>query len=75
VTGRDTASRANALRGGGNGSRLGILVRIVPLNVDIQAAFTTGAPVTWGGGWGLSLPDGAACRSGRLLGNHGPSLG
>jgi hypothetical protein len=50
VTGRDTASRANALRGGGNGSRLGILVRIVPLNVDIQAAFTTGAPVTWGGG-------------------------
>jgi hypothetical protein len=50
VTGRDTASRGGGLRGGGFQQRLGILARIVPLNVDIQAAMTTGGPIVWGGG-------------------------
>lgn len=50
VTGRDTMSRANRLRGGGFSQRLGILARIVPLQADIQAAMTIGGPVTWGGG-------------------------
>jgi hypothetical protein len=50
VTGRDTMSRANRLRGGGFSQRLGILTRVVPLQADVQAAMTIGAPVTWGGG-------------------------
>jgi hypothetical protein len=50
VTGRDSMSRANRLRGGGFSQRIGILTRIVPLNVDVQAAMTLGGPVTWGGG-------------------------
>ena len=50
VTGSDTMSRANRLRGGGFGQRLGIVTRIAPLQANIQAAFTTGGPITWGGG-------------------------
>ncbi len=50
VTGSDTLSRAQRLRGGGFGQRLGLLVRILPLQADIQAAMTIGGPVTWGGG-------------------------
>jgi len=42
VTGRDTMSRANRLRGGGFNQRLGVLTRIKPLQVDIQASLTTG---------------------------------
>ena len=42
VTGRDTMSRANRLRGGGFSQRLGVLTRIKPLQVDIQASLTTG---------------------------------
>ena len=49
-TGRDTMSRANRLRGGGFSQRLGVLSRITPLQADVQAAFTVGGPVAWGGG-------------------------
>src|SRR3989441_12425050 len=42
VTGRDTMSRANRLQGGGFNQRLGVLTRIKPLQVDIQASLTTG---------------------------------
>jgi hypothetical protein len=49
-TGRDSMSRSNRLRGGGFSQRLGVLTRITPLQADIQAAFTVGGPVAWGGG-------------------------
>src|SRR5690349_16020782 len=41
VTGRDTASKNARNAGGGGRSSLGVLLRIKPLNVDIEAALTT----------------------------------
>lgn len=39
-----------AARGGGARQRVGTLLRIVPINVDIQSALTTLGPVAFGGG-------------------------
>jgi hypothetical protein len=50
ITGRDSASVKGGLAGGGSRQRVAQLMRVVPLVVDIQAAFTVGGPVQWGGG-------------------------
>jgi hypothetical protein len=52
ITGRDTMSRASRIRGevGGARERIGVIGRILPLNVDVQAALTVGGPVVFGGG-------------------------
>lgn len=41
VNGADSASRANIIRGGGARQRIGMLVRIRPVDFDIQASLTT----------------------------------
>jgi hypothetical protein len=46
----DTASRAGMIREGGARQRLGVVLRILPLQVDLQAALTVGGPVVFGGG-------------------------
>ena len=50
ITGRDSASIRGGLAGGGSRQRVAQLMRVVPLVVDVQAAFTVGGPVQWGGG-------------------------
>jgi hypothetical protein len=50
ITGRDSATFAGTLRGDGARQRVGLLTRVLPLPVDIQAAMTIGAPVNFGGG-------------------------
>jgi hypothetical protein len=50
VTGRDSATFAGRTRGDGGRQRLGLLTRVLPLPVDVQAAMTIGAPVNFGGG-------------------------
>lgn len=65
MTGQDTMSLAGRVRGGGASSRMGLIARIRPLAVNIQAAVTSGgsnfvagnvtiagndsAPTGWGG--------------------------
>lgn len=52
VAGMDKVSGAQTatLAGGGSRQRIGTLLRVVPLAVDMQAALTVGGPVTFGGG-------------------------
>jgi hypothetical protein len=50
VTGRDSATFANRVRGDGARQRVGVLSRVLPLPIDAQAAMTIGAPVNFGGG-------------------------
>ncbi|HXM39553.1 MAG TPA: hypothetical protein VN908_12940 [Gemmatimonadales bacterium] len=50
ITASDTMSRAGRVREGGTRQRIGIVVRILPLAVDMQAALTVGGPVVFGGG-------------------------
>jgi hypothetical protein len=50
VTGRDSATLGGRVRGDGARQRLGLLTRVLPLPVDVQAAMTIGAPVNFGGG-------------------------
>lgn len=50
ITGRDSTTVQGHVRGDGARQRLGLLTRVVPLPVDVQAAFTIGAPVNFGGG-------------------------
>lgn len=50
IIGSDTMSRAGRVRDGGARQRLGVLLRILPLQVDMQAALTVGGPVVFGGG-------------------------
>jgi hypothetical protein len=50
VAGRDSVSFLNNVPDNGARDRIGLLARIVPLNVDIQAAMTVGGPVNFGGG-------------------------
>src|SRR5256884_5874103 len=42
MSARDTMSLAGRIRGGGAGQRLGLLARIRPLNLNTQAAVTSG---------------------------------
>jgi hypothetical protein len=42
MTGQDTMSLAGRIRGGGTSSRMGLITRIRPLAVNIQAAVTSG---------------------------------
>ncbi|MGH7529589.1 MAG: pilus assembly PilX N-terminal domain-containing protein [Gemmatimonadales bacterium] len=41
ITGQDSASRSGQVRGGGARQRIGLLARIQPLQIDIQASLTT----------------------------------
>jgi hypothetical protein len=41
ITGSDTASRTGRIRGGGARQRLGLITRVRPLAVDVQASLTT----------------------------------
>lgn len=50
VTARDSATFAGRARGDGARQRLGMLTRVLPLPVDVQAAMTIGAAVNFGGG-------------------------
>ena len=50
ITGNDSASLGSALNGGGARQRIGVLTRVLPLNVDLRAALTIGGPVVFGGG-------------------------
>jgi hypothetical protein len=50
LTGVDSLSLAGRLRSGGARQRVGMLLRIIPLETDIRAALTVGGPVTFGGG-------------------------
>ena len=50
ATGRDSASIKGGLYGGGARQRNILLLRVVPLVVDVKAAFTVGNKVTFGGG-------------------------
>jgi hypothetical protein len=50
ITASDTMSRAGRVREGGARQRIGIIARILPLQVDMQAALTVGGPVVFGGG-------------------------
>jgi hypothetical protein len=51
VEANDTLSRSAGLQTeAGARDRLGVIVRIQPLNVDMQAALTVGGPVVFGGG-------------------------
>ena len=51
VEANDTLSRtAGLISEGGARDRIGLVVRILPLNVDLQAALTVGGPVVFGGG-------------------------
>jgi hypothetical protein len=51
IQANDTLSRTAGLIGeGGARDRIGVIVRILPLNVDLQAALTVGGPVVFGGG-------------------------
>jgi len=50
ITASDTMSRAGRVREGGSRQRIGVIVRIMPLQIDIQAALTVGGPVVFGGG-------------------------
>src|SRR3981081_2485572 len=50
VSARDSNSFSGNMPENGARGRIGMLARIVPLNVNIQAALTLGGPVTFGGG-------------------------
>jgi len=50
VAGRDSMSVLGKTADNGARERVGMLARIVPLNVKVQAALTLGGPVTFGGG-------------------------
>jgi hypothetical protein len=50
VSARDSNSFSGNVPENGARGRIGMLARIVPLNVNIQAALTLGGPVTFGGG-------------------------
>jgi hypothetical protein len=50
VAGRDSLSFLNRVPDNGARERVGMLARIVPLNVGISAAMTIGGPVNFGGG-------------------------
>ncbi|HEV7364932.1 MAG TPA: hypothetical protein VGN76_03720 [Gemmatimonadales bacterium] len=50
MTGRDSSTLNGRNRGDGARQRLGLITRVLPLPVDVQAAMTIGAPVNFGGG-------------------------
>lgn len=50
VTGRDSTTIKGQTRGDGARQRVGMFTRVMPLQVDVQAAMTIGAPVNFGGG-------------------------
>lgn len=50
VSARDSNSFSGNMPENGARGRIGMLARIVPLNVNIQAALTLGGPVVFGGG-------------------------
>jgi hypothetical protein len=50
VAGRDSLSFTGKTPDNGSRERVGMLTRIVPLNVGIKAAMTIGGPVNFGGG-------------------------
>jgi hypothetical protein len=82
VTGRDSSSIKGGLYGGGARQRIAQLMRVVPLVVDIQAAFTVGGPVIWGGGntfvkgFDATPPGWAGCQGGpALAGVRAKSIG
>jgi hypothetical protein len=84
VTGRDSATLTGKARGDGARQRVGLLTRVLPLPVDVQAAFTIGAPVNFGGGnvfvrgtdnvpsaWSASCPPAGAAVAGVRAKNSG----
>jgi len=50
VAGRDSMSFSGKVPDNGARGRIGMLTRIVPLNVKVKGALTVGGPVTFGGG-------------------------
>ena len=63
ITARDSMTRAGRVREGGAQQRLGVVVRIQPLQVNVQAALTAGGVPTFAGGdplinGGDSIPTG-----------------
>ena len=50
VSGRDSTSFSGKVPDNGARERIGMLTRVVPLNVTTKAALTLGGPVTFGGG-------------------------
>jgi hypothetical protein len=50
VAGRDSTSNSGKVPDNAARERVGLLVRIVPLNVKVKAALTLGGPVVFGGG-------------------------
>jgi hypothetical protein len=50
VAGRDSLSFSGKVPDNGARERVGVLTRIVPLNVKVKGALTLGGPVTFGGG-------------------------
>src|ERR1700674_3007240 len=50
VTARDSMSYSGKVPDNGARGRIGMLARIVPLNVKVEAALTLGGPVVFGGG-------------------------
>jgi hypothetical protein len=50
VAARDSLSFSNKVPDNGARGRIGMLARIVPLNVKVKGALTLGGPVTFGGG-------------------------
>jgi hypothetical protein len=50
VSGRDSTSFSGRVPDNGARERVGILTRVVPLNVKVKAALTLGGPVMFGGG-------------------------
>jgi hypothetical protein len=50
ITGHDTVSGRATFGGSRAQQRIGVLARLVPLKIDMQAALTVGGPVVFGGG-------------------------
>jgi hypothetical protein len=50
VSGRDSTSYSGKVPDNGSRERIGMLTRVVPLAVNVQAALTLGGPVVFGGG-------------------------
>lgn len=50
IAGRDSITLSGNVPDNSARGRIGLLARVVPLNLTIKAALTVGGPVTWGGG-------------------------
>ena len=50
ISGRDSLSQSGKVPDNAARERIGMLTRIIPLNVKVKAALTLGGPVTFGGG-------------------------